>query len=267
MSAMSEISDEELNMYSLLPVETRARCFDLYESIDKLNEKSRAYKRQKDMYDCITLINHLFSDQKQVPAYEMRLTPIAETGKNTRNQNEQEPDSLLPATGVKTIRIEIIRWGSGVKEVEYGKTGIDRYTVGEYEFDVRSSHCVVFKLPHSIHSSNPVDSEMFLKKGWASVLVHTRVLLSSIISRKFEITAAHEQTRKILEKYDGLCEKKGSSISFYFRNNLRAVALKALFCVVQKITTEITNGDGTVSHQLIMDSLAATRDRYHDLIV
>lgn len=254
-------------MYSLLPLETQAICFDLHDSISMLDDRTRAYKRQKDMNSCITLINHLFSHQKQVPAYEMRLTPIAETGKNTRNQNEQEPDSLLPATGVKTIRIEIIRWGSGVKEVEYGKTGSDRYTVGEYEFDVRSSHCIVFKLPRSIHSSNPVDADMFLNKGWASVLMHTRVLLSSIISRKFEITATHQQTRKILEKYDGLCEKEGTSISFYFRNNLRAVALKALFCVVQKITTEITNGDGTVSHQLIMDSLASTRDRYHDLIV
>ena len=200
-----------------------------------------------------------------MPAYQIRLTSIA--GPVVFSGDARDALSLrrlMHGTDVARMRIEILRWGSGVRDAQYGGDGIDRYTVGEYEFGVEDSHCLVFKLPRIVHSSD-LDSGMFLDKGWASVLIHMRVLISGILGRKFEIVCAHKYSAQILRKYSGLCtiQEINNRVIFTFSQEFNVVALKALFLVMSKIASPKTN----TTYQLRMNGLVDTRDQYHDLIV
>lgn len=247
--------------------------FQIHKSINLLDDSLQSTLKIPDlMYNCIIMINYQLEEQNLVPAYEVRLTSIA--GPMPFNPYTLHPLSkfrLMHGTDVERMRIEIHRYGSGSQygdngiHTQYGTDGMDRYTVGEYEFGVSDSHCLIFKLPCIIQNSNH-DSVMFLNKGWASMLMHMRVLISCMLQRKFEITCVNEITANILRKYSGLCiieQINEKNVTFTFDNEFNVVAHKALFLVMSKIA----NPKSIAMYQSRINGLADTRDQYRDLIV
>lgn len=213
---------------------------------------SYAHNVQNLMNTCIKFINEVLDSQHNVSAYEMRLTPIAGPVSKISHWDVMQPYRLMYGANVLEIRLEILRWGDGVG-VSLRANGTDRHTVGEYEFTTSSSHCTVFKLPSIIHGSEQ-DSDMFLNKGWASVLMHTRVLLSCIIGRRFDILCIHEHTCRIMQNYKaGAAGRDQHDITFRFSLNFGAVAQKALFFVMSKLSNTKTNAQ---MYQLRMNDLA-----------
>ena len=152
--------------------------------------------------DCLHLVNSLLYVKKQRPVYEIRI--VCEAGFELKNEDverELSKNCFMYGKDVERMRIEILRWGDSK---EYGKNGVDRYTVGEYTMSGETDECLIFKLP-SIMKCSYQDPEMFLDKGWASVLMHMRILVGCMVGMDFEIQCVHKQTTMILRKYDGLC--------------------------------------------------------------
>lgn len=191
-----------------------------------------AHNVQNLMNSCIQFINEVLESQHIVSGYEIRFTPIAGPVSKLSHWDVMQPYRLMYGANVREIRLEILRWGAGVRGVELRKNGTDRHTVCEYEFTTSDSHCTVFKLPSIIHSKEQ-DSDMFLNKGWASVLMHTRIMLSCILGRRFDIQCVHEHTRRILHKYK--ITATGNDDLFRFSNDFGVVAQKALFLVISKL--------------------------------
>lgn len=201
--------------------------------------------------DCIHLVNSLLYVKKQRPVYEMRITTDAGFAlKKEDVTRELSNNCFMYGKDVKSMRIEILRWG---ESKDFGKNGVDRYTVGEYTMSEEKDECLIFKLPSIIKGSDQ-DPEMFLDKGWASVLMHMRILVGCMIGIDFEIQCVHKQTTMILRKYDGLCtcdtkldddtkidDKKNmnDNKTFSFEkagpSTFAAVARKALYLLLKKI--------------------------------
>jgi hypothetical protein len=201
-------NEEEDKLYRQLEQVLATRYRQLWYKLRLLDEQGGYPPLKLDFLfeDLIQLVSFLFSDHgnKQGSVYGMRLS--SEAGFNLTNEDVQSKLSdgaIRYGKDVHEMRIEILRWGqSGGSEDQLGHNGIDRYTVGEYTFSTRLDECLVFKLPSIIKCS---DHEMFLSKGWASVLMHMRILVGCILGHDFDIDCVHQHTTNILRKYGDLC--------------------------------------------------------------
>jgi hypothetical protein len=257
-------TEEKALCASLISAQRRNEYRALWKKLACLDELSGCPPGQKQdlLGDCMELINALFMDKKDEikgQYYDMRLTSIAGGAwDESFCDHKLSAYSLMYGEDVVEMRLEILRWG---KHREWGTQGVDRYTVGEY--NIRATECElhVFNLPSIIQSSDQ-DSGMFLGKGWASVLIHARVLIGCILGKEFKITCAHDATAHALTHYGGLCERDGGL--FIFSRPKMDVAHRALYLLLSKILNPKNSG---AMYQLRMNGLVDTRDQYHDLIV
>jgi hypothetical protein len=202
-------NEEEKQLYHKMPTYEAKMYTNLWFDLRLLDDPLGypPLKLNELCEQCIYLVNSLLYTKNERPEYVMRLS--LEAGFNLTKEDVQpklSDDALMYGKDVHEMRIEILRWGqSGGSEDQLGHNGIDRYTVGEYTFSTRSDECRVFKLPSIIKCS---DHEMFLSKGWASVLMHMRILVGCILGHDFDIDCVHQHTTNILRKYGNLCSLK-----------------------------------------------------------
>lgn len=258
-------SEEEQILCMSLEKEHRINYRSLWYSLTCVSEEGgcRPEDKSRTMEDCMKFINALMMDKQDYikgQYYNMRLSTVTGGVYDESECKRKLPAySLMHGDDVSDIRIEIFRWGRPRK---WGVDGVDRYTVGEYE--IRKTECElhVFNLPSIIQSSDQ-DSGMFLGCGWASVLIHMRVLIGFILGHTFTITCAHENTAYALKHYEGLCKRDRGKFTFTHMK-WKNVAHKALYLLMSKIQNP---KNSSATYQLRMNGLVDTRDRYRGLIV
>jgi hypothetical protein len=256
-------SDKEQTLCMSLPRERRIQYRALWYSLCSLDEVYgiRPADKKAHLDECMEFINDLLMDKKDEikgQYYEMRLTPVAGGAYSQSSCNhELSPYCIMYGNDVTDLRIEIFRWGRPRK---WGAKGVDRYTVGEYEISKVECELHVFNLPSIIQCSDQ-DSGMFLGKGWASLLIHMRVLIGCILGNTFNITCGHEATAYALEHYKGLYKRDGGYFTF---NRLKMeLAHRALYLLMSKINTP----KEMAMFQQRMNDPAEQCDRYQHLIV
>ena len=281
----------EKKLWKTLQRKSQTNYPKYHESLSCLDEENGCPPRkiQLMLHQFIIVINTLLEEKtnSQGNTYKIRLTPIAgPVGLIDNIEHELSDERLMHGTDVQKMRIEILRLAVGDTEIKFGADGCDRYTVGEYEFEPYTCTMMVFKLP-STHQSHSRDAGTFLGKGWASVLMHTRVLIGCILQRRFEVLCAHESTTFLMKQYTGFCKREDIHIvddkympNFVFdkdeelpnvivddtevKPSLAVVAQKAFTLLVNKINNP---KDNCATYQMRMNDPTDLCDRYKHLMV